>query len=34
MGWIDLAWDRDSWQAIVAAAMNIRVPKNAGKSFV
>ena len=33
MGWTDLAWDRDSWQAIVKAAMNIRVPKNDGKSL-
>jgi hypothetical protein len=33
MNWIDLAQDRDRWQAIVNAAMNLRVPKNAGNFF-
>jgi hypothetical protein len=28
--WIDLAQDRDRWQTLVNAAMNLRVPQNAG----
>jgi len=26
MDWIDLAWDRDRWQALVNMIMNLRVP--------
>ena len=26
MDWIDLAQDRDRWQTLVNAAMNLRVP--------
>jgi hypothetical protein len=31
MDWIDLAQDRDRWQAVVNAAMNLRLAQNAGK---
>jgi len=30
MDWIGLAEDRDRWQALMNAVMNLRVPLNAG----
>jgi hypothetical protein len=30
MDWIDLAENRNRWQALVNAAMNFRVPQNVG----
>jgi hypothetical protein len=29
MDWIDLAWDRDRWRALVNAVMGLRFPQNA-----
>jgi hypothetical protein len=29
--WIDLAQDREQWQALVSIVMNLRVPYNVGK---
>ena len=28
MDWIDLAWDRDRWRAVVNAVMNLQFPSN------
>jgi len=30
LDWIELAQDRDRWMSLVNAAMNLRVPLNAG----
>jgi len=30
MDWIDLAQDRDRWQAFLKAVMNLQIPQNAG----
>jgi hypothetical protein len=29
--WIGLPQDRDKWSTLVNSAMNLRIPKNAGK---
>jgi hypothetical protein len=31
MDWIDLAYDRNQWSALVNTVMNLPVPENAGK---
>jgi hypothetical protein len=31
MDWIDLAQDREHWQAVVKTVMNLQVPQNVGK---
>jgi len=33
MDWIEMAHDRDRWQALVSAVMNLRFPQNVGFSF-
>jgi len=30
MDWIDVAWDRNGWQALLNTVMNLQVPYSAG----
>ena len=34
MNWMDLAQDRNKWQALVRAVMKIRVPQNPGNFLI
>ena len=34
MDWIDMAQDRDRWQALVNTVMNLQVPQTAGNFLI